>query len=90
MGPNIVRETSEKIDIIRNRLLTTQSHQKSYTDRCYQPLSFSTGDPVFLKVFTQHGLLRFGQKGKLSPKFIGPFEILDKVGEVAYRLPLPP
>nr|GFD13320.1 hypothetical protein [Tanacetum cinerariifolium] len=53
-------------------------------------LEFQTGDHVFLKVSPAHGVRRFGNKGKLSPRFIGPFEILDRVGEVSYRLALPP
>ncbi|XP_059638570.1 uncharacterized protein LOC132280833 [Cornus florida] len=90
LGSDIVLETTEKIKLIRQRLLTAQSRQKSYADRRKQPLSFEVGDHVFLKVSPRKGLLRFGKSGKLSPRFIGPFEILDRVGEVAYRLALPP
>ena len=90
LGPELIRETSEKIDIIRKRLITAQSRQKSYADRRRQPLPLRPGDHVFLKVSPRRGVLRFGKKGKLSPRFIGPFEILDRVGEVAYRLALPP
>ncbi|XP_059627625.1 uncharacterized protein LOC132270465 [Cornus florida] len=90
LGPDIVLETTEKIKLIRQRLLTTQSRQKSYADRQRRPLSFEVGDHVFLKVSPRKGLLQFGKSDKLSPRFIGPFEILDRVGEVAYRLALPP
>ncbi|XP_059650102.1 uncharacterized protein LOC132295845 [Cornus florida] len=85
-----VLETTEKIKLIRQRLLTAQSRQKSYADKRRRSLSFEVGDHVFLRVSPRKGLMRFGKSGKLSPRFIGPFEILDRVGEVAYRLALPP
>ena len=55
-----------------------------------QPLEFEVGDPISLKVIPKRGVVRFGQHGKLSPRFIGPFEILERMGTVAYRLALPP
>nr|GEV56140.1 putative nucleotidyltransferase, ribonuclease H [Tanacetum cinerariifolium] len=64
--------------------------QKSYADKHRRSLEFQPGDHVFLKVSPARGVRRFGIKGKLSPRFIGPFEILDRVGEVSYRLALPP
>ena len=67
-----------------------QSRQKSYADRRRRPLEFVVGDDVFVKVSPRKGTFRFGRKGKLAPRFIGPFEILQRVGEVAYRLALPP
>ena len=76
--------------MIRQRLLTAQSRQKSYADRRRRPLEFEVGDYVFLKVMPKRGVVRFGKQGKLSPRFIGPFEILKRVGTVAYRLVLPP
>ena len=69
---------------------TAQSRQKSYADVRRKSLEFEVGDLVFLKVAPMKGVLRFGHKGKLSPKFIGPFEILERVGSVAYKLALPP
>ena len=84
MGPEIVREMTEKIKLIRDRLQATQSRQKSYADRCRRPLEFAVSDHVFVKVSLQKGVIRFGRKGKLAPRFIGPFEILQCVGEVAY------
>ena len=89
-GPNLIRDTSENVGFIRQRLLTTQSRQKSYADRRRRPLEFEVGDHVFLKVMPKKGVVRFNKKGKLSLRFIGPFEILERVGTVAYRLALPP
>ena len=89
LGPELVRETTEKIKIIKSRLLTAQSRQKSYADRRRRPLEFGVGDHVFLKVSPRKGISRFGIRGKLAPRYIGPFEILERVGEVAYRLALP-
>ncbi|KAM6593650.1 hypothetical protein CsatA_001353 [Cannabis sativa] len=71
-------------------MLTAQSRQKSYVDLKRWEVEFSVGDLVFLKVSPMKGNMRFGKRGKLSPRFIGPFEILDRVGQVAYRLALPP
>ena len=90
MGPDLVRDTSEKVDLIRKCLLTAQSRQKSYANRRRRPLEFEVGDHVFLKVMPKRGLVRFGKQGKLSPRYIEPFEILERVGTVAYRLALPP
>ena len=89
-GPNLIRDTSEKVILIRQRLLTAQSREKSYADVRRRPLEFEVGDHVFLKVMPKRGVVRFGKRGKLSPRFIGPFEILERVGTVAYRLALPP
>ena len=89
-GPDLIRETSEKVSLIRQRLLTAQSRQKSYADVRRRPLEFEVGDHVFLKIMLKRGVIRFGKRGNLSPRFIGPFEIVDRVGTVAYRLVLPP
>ena len=89
-GPDLIRDTSEKVILIRQRLLMAQSRQKSYANVQCQPLKFEVGDHVFLKVMPKRGVVRFGKRGKLSPMFIGPFEILERVGTVAYRLTLPP
>ncbi|XP_057489935.1 uncharacterized protein LOC130775944 [Actinidia eriantha] len=81
--------TTEKVKVIRQRLLTAQSHQKSYADRRRRLLSFDVGDHVFLKISPRRSLNRFGRGGKLSPRYIGPFDIIEKIREVAYRLALP-
>ncbi|CAL9030488.1 unnamed protein product [Prunus brigantina] len=90
LGPDLVQETTAKIKVIKQRLLTTQSRQKNYADQRRKPLSFYVGDYVFLKVSPRRGVKRFGKIGKLAPRFIGPFEILERIGEVAYKLALPP
>ncbi|XP_028079084.1 uncharacterized protein LOC114280871 [Camellia sinensis] len=74
----------------RPRIRTAQSHQKSYADTRRQDLEFQVGDHVFLKISPTRGVIRFGQRGKLNPSYIGPFEILERIGPVAYRLALPP
>ena len=89
-GPNLIRDTSKKVGLIRKRLLMAQSRQKNYTDRRRRPLEFEVGDHVFLKVMPKRGVVKFGKRGKLSPRYIGPFEVLKRVGTVAYRLALPP
>ena len=85
-----VRITTEKVPLFRDRLKTAFSRQKSYTDPKRKDVQFSVGDHVFLKVSPMKGVMRFGKKGKLSPRYVGPFEILDRVGNVSYQLALPP
>ena len=89
-GPDMIIDTSEKMSLIRQRLLMAQNRQKSYADVQRRPLEFEAGDHVFLKVMPKRGVIRFGKRGKLLPRFIGPFEILERVGTIAYRLALPP
>ena len=89
-GPTLIGETNEKVKLIHERLKVARSRQKSYDDARRKDLQFQVGDKVFLKVSPIRGTLRFGQKGKLSSRFIGPYEILSRIGEVAYRLALPP
>ena len=90
LGPEIIQMTSEKINLIRKRLQTAQSRQKSYYGNSRRGVEFEVGDMVFLKVALMKGVMRFGKKGKLSPRFVGPFEILKHIGKVAYELALPP
>ncbi|GJZ20978.1 putative reverse transcriptase domain-containing protein [Tanacetum coccineum] len=88
IGPELVQETTEKISQIKDRLKAARDHQKSYADKRRKPLEFSVGDYVLLKVSPWKGVVRFGKKRKLTPRFVGPFEIIEKVGPVAYRLDL--
>ncbi|GJS60859.1 putative reverse transcriptase domain-containing protein [Tanacetum coccineum] len=85
----IVQETTEKIVQIKERLKTARSRQKSYADKRRKPLEFQVGDRVLLKVSPWKGVVRFGKKGKLAPRYVGPFKIVECVGPVAYRLKLP-
>ncbi|GJS36501.1 putative reverse transcriptase domain-containing protein [Tanacetum coccineum] len=89
IGPEIVQETTEKIVQIKERLKTARSCQKIYADKRRKPLEFQVGDRVLLKVSPWKGVVRFGKKGKLAPRYVGPFEIVECVGPVAYRLKLP-
>ena len=88
-SPDLIRDTSEKVCLIQKRLLTAQSQQKSYANRRCRPLEFEMGDHVFLKVMLKRRVVRFGKQEKLTPRYIGPFEVLERVGTVAYRLALP-
>ena len=86
----MVQRTTKDIQVIRDQFKTAQSRQKSYADKRRRDLEFQVSDHVFLKVTPTRCIQRFGVKGKLSPRFIGPFEVLERIGEVAYRLALPP
>ena len=89
IGLEIVQDTTEKVNMIRDRLKIASDRQKSYADNRRRDLKFEMGDQLFLRVSPWKGILRFEKRGKLSPRYIGPYEIVEKVGEVAYRLRLP-
>jgi hypothetical protein len=86
----MIQDMKDKISIIRRRMLTAQSLQKSYTYRHHRQLEFNVGDLVYLKVSPMKGVVRFGKKGNMSPRFVGPFEVKEVVGPVAYKVELPP
>ena len=88
-GPKVLRDAEEQVQTIRHNLKVAQSRQKSYADTRRRDLEFIVGDYVYLKVSLMRGLKRFNVKGKLSPRYVGPFRILDRRGEVAYQLELP-
>ncbi|KAJ4974055.1 hypothetical protein NE237_007229 [Protea cynaroides] len=90
IGPEFVEETYRVIDLIKERVKTAQVRQKHYADNRRRDLEFAVGDKVFLKISPVRGLKRFGKKGKLCPRYVGPYEILARRGNVAYQLALPP
>jgi len=87
-GTGLVKDALEKIKLIQERLRIAQSRHKRYVDQKARDLSFMVGEKVLLKVSPMKGIMRFGKRRKLNPRFIGPFE--ERVGEVAYKLALPP
>jgi hypothetical protein len=89
-GPDLVLEAEEKVRVIKKNLEAAQDRQKSYHDKRRKPLQFKVGDHVYLKVSPTKGVKRFGLKGKLAPRYIGPYEIKETCGPVAYQLKLPP
>ena len=84
VGPDLVADAVEKVKGIRQRMKAAQDRYKSYTDKRRRPLEFRMGDHVFLKVSPTKGVIRFGVRGKLNPRYIGPFEVLERIGPVAY------
>ena len=90
VGLGLVQITSEKVKVVRDNLKKARDRKKSYADNHRRDLQFEISDQVFLKISPWKGVLRFGKRGKLSPRYIGPYEIMSKVGPVAYKLKLPP
>ena len=88
-GPEIVQETTDRVIQIKERLKAARDRQKSYADNRRKPLEFQVGDRVLLKVSPWKGVVRFGKRGKLNPRYVGPFKIIRRIGPVAYQLQLP-
>jgi hypothetical protein len=88
-GVDLVKEAEEKVRLIQDCLKVAQSHQKSYANKRCRSLVFKVGDHVYLRVSPMKGVNRFGVRGKLAPRYVGPFQILERCGPVAYRLKLP-
>ncbi|GKF06196.1 putative reverse transcriptase domain-containing protein, partial [Tanacetum coccineum] len=78
-GPEIVQETIEKIVQIKQRMQAAHDRQKSYADLKRKPMEFQVGDKVMLKVSPWKGVVHFGKRGKLNPRYVGPFKVLEKV-----------
>nr|GEX41443.1 putative reverse transcriptase domain-containing protein [Tanacetum cinerariifolium] len=88
IGPKLIQETTDKIVLIKEKLKLVRDRPKSYADNRCKPLEFKVGDHVLLKVSPLKGMVHFGKKGKLAPRYVGPFKILERIGLVAYRLGL--
>ncbi|GKF86045.1 hypothetical protein Tco_0253872, partial [Tanacetum coccineum] len=88
-GRDLVQETTKKIIQIKQRMQVSLDRQKSYTDLKRKPIEFQVRDKVMLKVSPWKGVVCFGKRGKLNPRYVGPFKVLGKVGSIAYKLELP-
>ena len=88
-GPDVVKEAEEQVQLIQKNLKAAQSRQKSYADKKRQAISFQVGEHVYLRVSPIKGVQRFGAKGKLAPRYVGTFPIIERCWPVAYRLELP-
>jgi hypothetical protein len=84
-----VTEAEEKVRQIQANILAAQSRQKSYTDKRRRPLEFKVGDHVYLRVSSMKSVHRFGIKGKLAPRYMGPYPVIDKYGPTSYQVELP-
>jgi hypothetical protein len=89
-GPEVLKDAEKQVQMVCESLKVAQSRQKSYANKRRRDLSLEIGDFVYLKVSHMRGTRRFKVKGKLGPRYVGPFKIIDRKGEVAYQLELPP
>ena len=87
-GPDLIKESEQKVKLIRDRLKVAQSRKKIYTDSKRKETVYKVGDRVYLRVSPLWGTKHFGVKGKLAPRFVGPYRVLERMGEVAYKLEL--
>ena len=85
-GPKFIQVARDQVSIIQSHLKAAQSRQKAYADKRRRPLEFTARDYVYLKVSPMRGVHRFGIHGKLAPRYVGPYQVLEKCGPVAYRL----
>ncbi|GKE39406.1 putative reverse transcriptase domain-containing protein [Tanacetum coccineum] len=88
-SPEMVQETTKKVIQIKQRMQAARDRQKSYVDLKRKPMEFQVGDRVMLKVSPWKGVVRFGKRGKLNLRYVGPFKVLEKVRSIAYKLELP-
>nr|GFB88811.1 putative reverse transcriptase domain-containing protein [Tanacetum cinerariifolium] len=88
LGPELIQETTKKIFQITQRMQAARDRQKSYADLKRKPMEFQVGDNVMLKVSPWKGVVRFSKRKKLNPRYVGPFNVLERVGDVAYKLDL--
>ncbi|XP_073019405.1 uncharacterized protein [Primulina eburnea] len=88
--PEFIQEMKDKVELIRKRMKAAQDRQASYANKRRRHLEFQEDDYVFLKVSPFRGTMRLGHKGKLAPRYIGPYMIIERIGTLAYRLDLPP
>ena len=89
LGPDMVRETTERVELIKQRMRAAQSRQASYANPKRRKVEFFVGDLVFLKISPMKGVMRFGFKGKLSPRYVGPYPVISVINENAYAVELP-
>ena len=89
LGPKVIQDTSARIEMIRSRIRVAQDQQKSYVDAKRFFREFKVGDQVLLRVSLMKGIMHFGKKGKLAPRYVGPFPIIERIGPVAYKLGFP-
>nr|GFC01486.1 putative reverse transcriptase domain-containing protein [Tanacetum cinerariifolium] len=89
LGLELIQKTIDKIVQIKERMQAARDRQKSYADMKRKPMEFQVGDKVMLKVSPWKGVVRFGKREKLNPRYVGPFKVLERIGDIAYKLDLP-